>query len=147
MATYDILIFQGVTPRGEDQVSLLLGNPGFFTTGIQKVSQSFIKLFLTDIGSVANDPAAGTSFMAALRKNQIRDETTLQSYFQAAVVDVINYMSEEESGAVPDDETLANATLVEWDLRPGFLSIKVEITTEAGESRIYVVPVETRVSA
>lgn len=145
-ATYDILIFQGVESRGEQKVELMFGNPGSFTTGIQKVSQSFAKLFLTELGSVANDPTMGTDFLSQLRTGFIRDEATLQSSFQAAVLDVKNYMSQNEGTEVPDDETLEEANLLEWDLRRDFLSLKVQLTTAAGESRVYELPVETRVA-
>jgi hypothetical protein len=144
MATYDILIFQGVKAIGEQQVDLSLGNPGYFATGIQKAAQSFAKLFLTELGSMPNDPTAGTSFLSDLRSGTIRDELTLQASYQSAVVDVLNYMSENEDLDLPDDEALEEANLLSWDMRPGFLSITVQIVTAAGESRTYVVPVETR---
>lgn len=143
MATYDLLIFQGVEDKGEQEVALSLGNSGFFTTGIQKVAQTFTKMLLTESGTVANDPAAGTDFLIDLRNGSIRDELTLQASYQAAVIDILNYMSEQEE-ILPDDETLEEANLVSWDLRPGFLSIQVEIVTAAGASRTYVVPVQTR---
>lgn len=146
MTTYDILIFQGVKPTGEQQVTLTLGNPGSFTTGVQKVAQSFTKLFLTEKGSIANDIEAGTAFLTSLRTGVIVDEVSLQSAFQAAVLDVLNYMSLNESASLPDDERLEAAELVSWDLRPGFLSIQVQITTYAGTSRVYTVPVETRIT-
>lgn len=144
MATYDILIFQGVEPVGEKQVELKLGNPGSFTTGIQKVAQSFTKMFLTEVGSVTNDPTLGTSFLTLLRSGAIRDEASLESAFQAAVLDVMNYMSVNEDIDIPLDEQLAEANLIAWDLQPGFLSIQVQIVSEAGDSREYVVPVEVR---
>ena len=144
--SYDILIFQGVKPVDEQLVELTLGNPGSFTTGIQKVAQSFVKLFLTELGTMEHDPTLGTNFLGALRQGLIRDEVTLQSAFQAAVLDVFNYVSLNEDPDIPADERLLKADLVEWDLRPGFLSIKVEIVTVAGDTRVYIIPVETRIT-
>lgn len=142
--TYDILIFQGVEPSGERQVELKLGNPGSFVTGVQKVSQSFLKMMLTESGSMNNDPNLGTDFLSQLRSGFIQDESALQAAFQAAVMDVKNYISENEGTDIPDDETLDSAELVSWDLRPGFFSITVRIVTAAGDSRVYTMPVETR---
>lgn len=139
--TVDILAMQGVAASGKKEVGLNLGTSGFVCTGIQKVAQEFLTLFLTDRGSVKWDPDYGTSFMYNLRTGQINDETTLQSAFEFAVIDIINYLGDTLATATPDDEVLENAELVEWDLRPGFLSIKVQITTTAGNSREYIVPI------
>ena len=144
--SYDILIFQGVEPVDEQKITLALGNPGAFTTGIQKVAQSFTKIFLTELGSMDHDPTLGTNFLSALRQGLIRDEVTLQGAFQTAVMDVFNYISLNEDPTIPDDERLVEANLAKWDLRPGFLSIEVEIVTAAGDTRIYVIPVETRIA-
>lgn len=144
MTTYDLLIFQGVAARGEQKVELALGSAGMFTTGIQKVSQSFTKLFLTERGSVASAPDVGTDFLTQLRSGVIRDEPTLQAAFQAAVLDILNYMNNNESAGLPDDERMAEANLVSWDLQPGFLSIKVQVVTVAGTFRVYELPVDTR---
>lgn len=142
--TYDILIFQGVESSGEQRVDLALGNPGAFVTGVQKVSQSFLKMLLTESGSMNNDSKLGTDFLSQLRSGFIQDESALQAAFQAAVMDVKNYVSENEPNDIPDDEKLDSATLVAWDLRPGFFSITVRIVTAAGDSRVYTMPVDTR---
>lgn len=142
--SYDILIFQGVKPSGEAAVSLKLGNPGAFISGIQKVAQTFIKLFLTDRGTVDGDPAMGTDFLSQMRSGFIRDEVSMQSMFQSSVLDVKNYISEYEKTDAPDDERLDSAELISWDLRPGFFSITVRIVTAAGDSRAFTMPVEAR---
>jgi len=142
MATYDLLIFQNVRPSGDRLVGLSIGNAGLYCTGIQKVSQSFALFFLTDLGSVKDDPTFGTSFMQDLRRNRIQDESTLAAAFQVAVVDYKNYSYQTQSEDLPEDEQFDTATLVNWSLTPGNLSITTRITTAAGESREYVVPVE-----
>ena len=144
--TYDFYIFYGAGASGDRRISLVLGNPGQQCTGVQKIAQTFTKLFLTDRGSVNGDPAMGTDFMSALRTGTIRDENTLQAAFQSAVIDVLNYVSQYQLDTTPADEQLTQAILVTWDLQPDRLSIKVALTSAAGTTREYVLPISTGVS-
>jgi hypothetical protein len=142
VSTYDLLIFQNVKPAGEQLVDLSIGQAGLYCTGIQKLAQSFTLFFLTDVGSVADDQQFGTSFMPDLRANVIQDESSLAASFQTAVTDYSNYVYERQSQDIPTDEQLESATLEQWSLVPGRLSITVRITSVAGDSRVYVMPVE-----
>jgi len=144
--TYDLFIFYGAGLSGDRRIVTTLGNPGYQCTGIQKIAQTFTKIFMTDKGSVNGDPAMGTDFMRALRTGGIRDEVSLQGSFQSAVIDVLNYVSQFEDNATPDDERLVQATLVNWDLQRDRLSIKVALTSAAGTTRVYAIPINTGIS-
>ena len=65
----------------------------------------------------------------------------LQAQFQFAVLDIFDYLEGRVYDDTPADEILAAADLIAWDLRPGFLKIQVRLTTAAGDSRDYIVPV------
>ena len=139
----DLLIHQGVDAVGETQVQLGLGD-GYVCTGVQAVAQMFAKMLLTDVGSRLRDPYFGTHFMSSLRNNEIADENGLQSSFQAAVADILEYLSNVEAPADPD-ERLVNAELIQWDLRPTKLSMHVKLTTEAGTTREVYLPVKVAI--
>lgn len=145
--SYDYLIFQGLKDTGDRLQPLRLGLEGSACSGLQKASQSFLKMFLTDKGSVAGDADAGTSFMPALRSSYIRDEASLASLFQIAVTDVLNYQGLYQTDTTAPDEIIDSVELLKWDMRPGFLSIQVKITTQAGTSAEYTVPVTTGVTS
>ena len=142
----DLLIFQGMNPLGESKAALSLADEdgeGSICTGIQKAAQTFAILFLTDIGSNPWDASRGTSFMPSLRAGYIQDESSVQTQYEFAMLDIFDYLEGKILDTTPDDEILESATLLAFDIRPGFLSLQVKITTVAGDSRVYVIPVKT----
>jgi len=136
----DLLILQGFDPNKQTNVELSLGS-GLVCAGIQKVAQEFIILLLNGKGSNPWDPTRGTDFMSSIEKGLIYDETMLQAQFSFAVSDVFAYLEGKVGPEVPDDEILEDVELLEWDLRPGYISIKVKLTTAAGDSSVFLVPV------
>ena len=142
----DLLIFQGFDPRTATQVELAISDDegdGYVCAGIQKVAQEFTILFLTDIGSNPWDIYRGTGFMPNLRQGFIQDETSLQTHYEFAVLDIFDYLEKKVLETTPDDEILASAELVSFDLRPGFISLQVKVTSLAGDSRVFIIPVQT----
>jgi hypothetical protein len=144
VTTYDLLIFQNVKPVGEQLVQLGLGTSGYYTTGVQKVSQSFAIFFMTELGGVVDDPLFGTEFMRKMKAGMIVDESVLQAEFQIAVLHMLDYLANTQLSTTPEDEQLKAAELTDWTLRPGSISIHVRITTAAGTSRVYVMPLEVK---
>lgn len=134
----DLLIFQGLDTQRETRVDMAIGNE--VCAGIQKVAQTFTILFLTDKGSQPWDPTRGTNFMSNLRNNRIRDDNMLQAQFQFALLDIFDYLEGRTNDDTPDDEVLAGAELLSWDLQSASLSMRVRLTTLAGTSRVYVIP-------
>jgi hypothetical protein len=141
--TVDYLIFQGVEPSGEVKVDMALGDSGSVCTGVQKAAQTFTLLFLTDKGSVLDEPLRGTNFLKSLRNGTVRDEATFEAQFRFAVMDALNYDAKHRSADTPDDERLEAAELLSYDLQPGSVTMYVSVTTVAGDSRTIIMPVET----
>ena len=141
----DLLIFQGLKSAGEAQVGLELGDAGEVVTGIQKLSQSFTSIFLTDVGSIPHDPTVGTSFVAAMRQGRLQDEADLKSEFSLAVENVRQQLALaiDATDPPPDDETFASATLRSFDMDRGAskITLVVVLQSAAGESREVVMPV------
>ena len=74
-------------------------------TGPLKATQKFATLFLTELGSVPEDPDQGTSFIAELRFGGVRSEFDLLSAFTQAVAEAMNYFDQRQADEdLPDDE-------------------------------------------
>jgi len=150
----DILIFQGWKQPGEGSASISLGfgNTGYVVTGIMKLVQQFILLFLTEEGTSKEDLLAGTSFMSMVRTGAIRTEAVLKSAFGMAAADVRNqlnasYDQEAEKGYdVPLDERISSVTLLSFYIEPGRLELSIKILSKAGETRTVVLPVQVAIS-
>lgn len=142
----DLFIFQGAQPTKEQKIHLGFGIGGAVTTGIQKMAQTFAILFLTETGSVPSAPTRGTGFITAIRQGAIIDEASLQSEFVLAAQLVKNFMAlEAEITNPPLDETLADATLKNFDLDEGAgkITIYVLLTSAAGTSWDLYLPLNT----
>lgn len=145
--TVDLLIFQGVQPTGDQSIDLSfsLETGGYVCTGVQKVAQTWLILFMTDRGSVLNKPTRGSSFFPAIRNGSIRVEDDVSAQFALAAEQVRQTMDLDatEAGDLPDDERLDEANLLSYRLdRPAaLLYLKVRILTIAGDSRDIILPV------
>jgi hypothetical protein len=136
---YDLLILQGFTSPLGSQVQMSLGT-GLICVGIQKVVQEFVILFLTGKGSNPWDLERGTDFMPNLEKGLIIDENMLNAAFSFATSDIADYLEDKINNDTPDDEILSTASLIEWDLQPGYIKLKIKITTLAGDSAVFIIP-------
>lgn len=138
--TIDLLIFQGVNPEKDVQVGLTLDD--YICTGVQKAAQTFAILFLTEKGTVLEDPDKGTEFLSKVRTGYVRDPLSLSSEFKFAVLEILQYESAVDRTA-PDDEKIVNAELLDYDMSFDTLKITVKVTTAAGDSRTIFIPVNT----
>ena len=141
----DLLIFQGVEESGNHRIETGFGDAGFVCTGIQKVAQSWLALFMTDAGTMLNKPTRGSSFLPAVRSGRIRVSEDVPAEFALAAAQVRRTMELDavEDGTLPDDERLDSAVLVDYDLARelSHLRLKIRITSIAGDSRVVYLPV------
>lgn len=115
-------------------------------TGMQKLAQRFAVTFLTQLGDVHFDQTFGTEFWSNLvhgsgqNTGQLRVVLTLASSEAAALIS--NDDVDAVYGIVPADEQLANATLLDFnvDTATGTLYLQIGLTSKAGDSYVYVVP-------
>jgi hypothetical protein len=111
---------------------------------VQKVVQSWTALFLTDRGTVLNEPNRGTDFLAAIRSGKIQVDEDIPAQFATAAERVrISMELDAEGENLEDDETLDEALLLDYsvDLAASRLYLKVRINTLAGDSRPIILPV------
>jgi hypothetical protein len=158
---YDYLALQNTTAvtigRRDKKLGLELFNSktsGAITTGIQKLAQRWLLEFLTEVGSIPGLPNRGTNFMRAARTGQFRVPINVQAQFAAANILVNRNLKAEETENTPDDERFADAELLNVAILPGFdvsqasgttaafLSLGVKITSQAGDSREVILPIE-----
>ena len=113
-------------------------------TGPLKATQKFATLFLTELGSVPEDPDQGTSFIAELRFGGVRSEFDLLSAFTQAVAEAMNYFDQRQADEdLPDDETIVDAQLTDYTLEAPNVFLFITVITAAGDSRTIQVPVDT----
>ena len=142
----DLFIFKGSTPAGEAEITLSWDGDegGFVTTGIQKLVQSFLLLFITERGSVPHKENIGTGFVTSLRQGQILDEGDVNSEFIVAselVQQTLDLVADEND--FPEDEQFESAELLRFviDRASSLLRMTIRITSVAGESRTVFCPV------
>jgi len=146
--TVDLLIFQGVAEAGRQPVELGFGDVGKVCTGVQKVAQTWLMLFMTDRGTILNKPTRGSSFFRAVRQGRIRVDSDVRAQFAIAADQVRRTMELDAvnaSPALPSDERLDRAVLESFALDKGasHLYLKIRITSIAGSSRTIYLPVPT----
>lgn len=145
--TIDLLIFQGVKATGKQPITTGFGldDGGEVCTGVQKVAQTWLTLFLTDRGSVLNKPLRGSSFLHAIRTGRIRVEEDVNAEFALAAQQVSQTMDLDAArdGTLPDDERLDEAILLDFSLdrAASLIRLKIRIWTIARESRDIILPV------
>ncbi len=144
----DMLIFQGTVPRGEVEIRLGFDDAGLVTTGIQKVAQTWLVLFLTPRGS-AFEPGKGTDFIRDMRTGRIRTENDVSlSFAAAAELVLIQQDNVEAIEQLPLDERLADAELQSFviDRNASLLKLFVRITSLAGDGLDLFVPVPVAIA-
>lgn len=143
--TYDVMAFAGPQAIGEKLLDQRLfgGNSGEGTicTGIQMLAQRFLLEFLTPQGSMRYLPSRGSRFMQFLREGRIQSEIDAFSVFSFALGDVQSNLLAEESDTDPADERFQGAELLSVTFAPGFLSLKIQVTSRAGDTRKVILPV------
>lgn len=141
----DQLIFQGVEVTGDQLVDPSWGTAGEMCTGVQKVAQTWVSLFLTDVGSIPHDLTRGSSFMPAVRMGRIQVDEDVEAEFNLAADKVRRTMDQDAAdvGNLPDDERLDEAVLLSFDisLEESRLYLRVNIRTIAGDDRTIFLPV------
>ena len=144
--TVDLLIFQGVKESGDQSITTGWGIAGELCTGVQKVAQSWSMLFLTDQGTVYQEPTRGSGFLLAVRSGRIQVDEDIPAEFGIAAAQVQRTMdldSSEADTTPEDDEILTRAELLDYDLdsNASLLRLKVRLHTLAGDSRTIFLPI------
>jgi len=120
--------------------------------GIEKAVQRYAKLFLTHIGSIKLAPEVGSTLVHSALSGQIPNLTYLSHLYSIANINARNAITNDDEsdafGSIPDDERITNTELVdmELDYKTATVRIHVKITTAAGDSFTFIIPVESGIS-
>lgn len=139
----DVVAFHGVTPVGYSRLrqNLFLEASGEVCTGIQKLVQRWLCIFLTPIGSQTFNPNRGTRFMLDIF--HVGSESAIFSTFYFANSDTIAQLKEEDFTGTPNDERIDSVKLTKISLYLDTLSLYIHITSKAGESADIILPIDT----
>ena len=143
---YDFLAFQNVNTARESRLGLALyseDTSGKICAGIQKLAQRWALEFLTEKGSMSGLPNRGCDFMTLVRQSRLRTQLDVAQSFYAAAIRIRATLQAEEYENMPDDERLADVDLMSVAILPGYLNIRVMVTSLAGDERAIILPVET----
>ena len=143
---YDYLAFRGVSVDGDTKLGLALyseDTSGQICTGIQKLAQRWALEFLTEQGSMPGKPERGCDFMTLVRQGRLRTQFDVISAFNTANLFVTRNLRNEETDAMPADERFATAEILSVAVLPGYVNLRVMISSRAGEARAVILPIST----
>lgn len=141
--TVDVLVFHD---RNQD-TQLLLQLTGddelaVVVSGIRRMSQTWVLLFLKTTGSTMFAANEGTRFIEEIRGGSVRTVDDLVGAFYRAELRVRRQMKASEITADPDDERLESAKLLDAAVLGDQVTITVRLRSRAGETREVLVPVQ-----
>lgn len=117
---------------------LWFGEKSRIVAGPQLCIQRFVSLLLTRRGTAIN-PELGSDFLEAAMTGRIRTESSLRDYFALSVSQTIGQVN---SQAVRADERMASAVLEDAEVERQRISMRIRLTTEAGDSVTFLAPLE-----
>ena len=142
----DMLAFRGVFPQqGREQLLaqelVKPGDGGVLIAGIEKLAQKVLLILLTKVGSRQYSPTEGTAFMREAERGIWRSTADVESSFYSARLDIARQCQASESDDDPADERWAGLELLGVTFSPGFVGIRVYLTSQAGTSYTFITPV------
>lgn len=116
-------------------------------TGNRKLVQTWVRLFLTEVGSQKYYPTKGTRFLEIIRTGGIRRDADVPIQFKIAADAVAAILaSDPDTELLPDTEQLVSAELLDYFLsfKESLLKLSVKLTPVSGETITLNVPISTQ---
>jgi len=145
----DIELLQSVS-RPVDLQAVTLGNVNQtpkLVTGIQKLVQRYTSILLSIVNTVKFDASNGTTLVSSIAGGLVQNTGKLQNVFASANLATIGRLRLDDAktdiyGTVPDDERIANASLLNSNVNftTNTIYMRILITTQAGDSLEFIVP-------
>lgn len=147
--TVDLLLLKTVldvpvmNKRVGIDVSNVSGEP-MIVTGVEKLVQRFAVAFINAMGSTKFRPNHGTNIVPQVSKGLVYDMSSLE--VEAAEANLLAKTQTIEGDAdedTPDDEKLVDSEVTDLEFSRAEASIKISVrlTTAAGDSYTYIIPV------
>lgn len=138
----DVLVFHS---RSQDtRLDLQLRNEdeiGLVVTGMRKLAQNWILLFLHGAEETPFNEERGTYFVSEVRGGNVRTDDDLVGAFYRAELRVRRQLASTADAADHSDELLDRAELEEASVDVAVISLRVNLVSLAGETREIIVPV------
>ena len=147
--TVDLLLLKTVlnvpalNKRVDIDVSNVSGEP-MIVSGVEKMVQRYALLFVNAMGSTMFRPDHGTEIVPRVVSGRVYNMSTLESAAAEANFSAKRQMTFADNGEdTPDDERLVESRIVdlEFSREKAKVKISVRLTTAAGNSYVYTIPV------
>ena len=141
----DVSVLQSpdATLPGGQSMAPSFGNPSRFCAGPQKLIQRYVILMLTNIGSQPEYPEFAAPFLWTLQAGiSPVDTIRARQIFSIADYSVVGIIKNYQitNPNLPLDEQLASTKLLRLALGGGYAGFDVQLTTLAGSSINFLVP-------
>lgn len=147
--TVDLLLLKtvldvpAVNKRVGIDVSNVVGEP-MIVSGVEKMVQRYALAFINAIGSTKFMPDHGTNIVPDVAAGRVYSMATLESAAAEANLLAGRQISMADYGEdTPDDERLVASNIIdlEFSREKASVMISVKLTTAAGKSYVYIIPV------
>lgn len=131
--TRDLNISQGIHPTvaGSQPVTYTFGKNSSYLAGVQKLVQRYlILLFNTGLADQ----------LRASKNSNTQDAVHIFNFLNWEVIQKLRDFQNKNPG-LPEDEQLAGSELQNLTVVSDTISIKVQLTTKAGEDVVYLLPI------
>jgi hypothetical protein len=147
--TVDLLLLKTVlaVPVVNKRVGLDVSNvvdEPMIVSGVEKMVQRYAIAFINAIGSTKFRQDHGTEIVPMVSAGMVYSMATLESVAaEANLLAGQQIMMADEGEETPDDEKLVSSDIVdlEFSRERSMVRISVRLTTAAGDSYVYIIPV------
>lgn len=132
-----------VNKRVDIDVSNVSGVP-MIVSGVEKMVQRYALCFINAMGSTKFRPRHGTDIVPRTGRGFIYDMASLTAESALANLAARSQVIDGDAGLdTPDDERLVNSEIIDLDFirAEAKVRISVKLTTAAGSSFVYTIPV------
>lgn len=141
----DISILQYPNAQLEDAQTVFpkFGKNARFCAGVQKLIQRYTIILLTNLKSQEKYPEFGTEFLYTLKAGiDPLDSGGAAHIFSLANFEAVSLIKADQAiqEDIPLDEQLQSASLVNIRLYGDSILFNVQITTEAGDTQAFTIP-------
>ena len=116
-------------------------DPSRAIAGPSKLAQNFLRILMTPLGTYASNVDFGSNFMLRLKNGSIKFPVDLSQAFSAEALRVQLQMQKMYAANTPDDEKLGTISLQNFTINRGVVQLTINLTTVAGSSASFLLPV------
>lgn len=145
--TVDLLLLKTVMaiPAVNRRVDLDVAGDPMIVAGVEKMVQRYVVLFVNALGSTKFRDGHGTDIVPDVSSGKVYDMATLETSAAEANMAALEQMTAADDGEedTPDDERIVDSEVVdlEFSREKAKIKISVRLTTAAGNSYVYIIPV------